>query len=68
MLALNQRVVGSNPTGRKGDKMEFVVQAEVKCEDCGGSVCSYCGFKGFNRDRVKFITDEDDKIIEAEVV
>ena len=47
--------------------MEFVVQAEVKCEDCGGSGCSYCGYRGFNRDRVKFITDEDGKIIEVEI-
>jgi hypothetical protein len=45
------------------NEKSFTIEAAVKCEDCDGKGCQYCRFKGFNRDPVEFVVDEDDKVI-----
>jgi len=48
--------------------IKFVVHAEVTCEDCGGQGCTYCKYRGFNRERIRFIADKEGNVLKIERV
>ena len=48
------------------NERSFTIEAAIKCEDCNGKGCPSCRFKGFERDPVKFIVDDDGKIIKVD--
>ena len=50
------------------NERSFTIEAAVKCENCGGKGCQYCRFKGFEREPVRFIIDEDGKVIKVDIL
>ena len=47
------------------NEKSFTIEAAVRCEECNGRGCQYCGYRGFNRDPVKFVIDGDGKVVEV---
>jgi len=45
------------------NERSFIIEAAVKCGDYGSKGRQYCRFKRFEREPVRFIVDEDGKII-----